>query len=260
MFYVLPLALELASGLQYRLWMHRAIQEYGRAGVLKGPMFRVEANKRGQVDDDGKSFKRAKVGGLDLVFRPLLGRVQEKYPETIGADVNVEEEYSSSRSLKRGATSQARNKQIPANVIEANNRWRKEERARGSTPHMVLFERYADGKAVVPLLVRFSKELSPTPCAGGDGLFHEMGSYWRSGEGVLRTSEIKGLSAVEHDVAGEGSLRGTVGECHARTLAGSNVARYGSMAKASIHARQILEGRSARGGCEQVWHLRSSST
>jgi hypothetical protein len=47
-----------------------------------------------------------------------------------------------------------------------------------------------------------------------------MGSYWRSREGVLRTSEMKCLSAVELDVAGEGSLRGTIGECHARTLAG----------------------------------------
>jgi hypothetical protein len=158
--YVQPLALASASGLQYRLWMHRALQEYGRAGVLKGPLFRVEARKRGQVDNGGKGFKRAKVGDLDLVFRPLLGRVQEKYPETIGADMNVEEEYSASRSLKQGATSQARNRQISADVIEANNRWRKdEERARGSTPHMALLERYADGKAVVPLLVRFSKEL-----------------------------------------------------------------------------------------------------
>jgi hypothetical protein len=148
-----------ASGLEYRLWLHCALQEYGRAGVLKGPMFRVAPKKKGQADDGVKGFKRARVGDLDLVLRPLLERIQEKYPETIGAEVNVDEGYSASRSLKRGATSQARNKQIPADVIEANNRWRKQERARGSTPHMVLLERYADGKAVVPLLVRFSKEL-----------------------------------------------------------------------------------------------------
>jgi hypothetical protein len=35
--YVQPLALESASGLQYRLWRHRALQEYGRAGVKQGP-------------------------------------------------------------------------------------------------------------------------------------------------------------------------------------------------------------------------------
>jgi hypothetical protein len=112
--YVQPLAVASASGLEYRLWLHRALQEYGRAGVLKGPMFRVAPKKKGQADDGGKGFKRARVGDLDLVLR-------EKHLETIGAEVNVEEEYSASRSLKRGATSQARNKQIPANVIEANN-------------------------------------------------------------------------------------------------------------------------------------------
>jgi hypothetical protein len=76
----------------------------------------------------------------------------------------------------------------------------------------------------------------------------------------LRTSEVKGLSAVELDGAGDGSLRGAIGEYHAQTLAGPSVVRYGLMAKASIHVRQILEGRSTRGSCEQVWHLRSSST
>jgi hypothetical protein len=157
--YIQPMALVSASGLQYRLWMHRALQEYGRAGVKQGPMFWVEDRKRERVEEGRKGFKLAKVGDLDNVFRPLLIRVQERYPDTIGADANVEEEYSSSRFFKRGATSQARKKQIPADVIEANNRWRKEERARGSTPYMALLERYADGKEVVPLLVGFSKEL-----------------------------------------------------------------------------------------------------
>jgi hypothetical protein len=122
----------------------------------QGPMFRVGGKRKGGAEEGRKGFKRAKVGDLGNVFRPLLVCVQEQYPDTIGEDVNVEEEYSSSRSFKRGATSQARNKQIPADVIKANNQWRKEERARGSTPHMALLERYADGKA---LLVRFSKEL-----------------------------------------------------------------------------------------------------
>jgi hypothetical protein len=89
-----------------------------------------------------------------------LNRIQSnKHPESIGADVNMDEEYSSWRSFKQGATSQARNKQIPPDVIEVNNRWRQEERARGSTPHMALLERYADARAVVPLLTRFSKIL-----------------------------------------------------------------------------------------------------
>jgi hypothetical protein len=157
--YVQPLALESVSGLQYRLWMHRALQEQGRRGAFNGPMFRVEEKLKRGAREERRGFKRAKIGDLDNVLRPLLLQVQEKHPETIGADVNVEEGHSSRRSFKRGATSQARNKEITPDVIEASNRSREEERARGSTPHMALLERYADARAVVPLLVRFSREL-----------------------------------------------------------------------------------------------------
>jgi hypothetical protein len=123
--YVQPLAMESESGLQYRLWMYRTLQEYAGIGVVDGPVFRVTVKKQGQ----GAGFKRARVGDLSLVFIPLLLRVQEKYPETITPNVQVEEEYSAGRSFKQGATSQARIKEIPPDVIEANNRWRKEERA-----------------------------------------------------------------------------------------------------------------------------------
>jgi hypothetical protein len=139
--------------------MYRTLQEYGRVGIFNGPVFRVKNKKRGNAGEGQGNFKRARVGDLNMVFRPLLLRVQEKHPDTIGADVNIEEEYSTSRSFKRGATSQARNMEVPADVIEANNWWRKEERARGSTPHIALLERYADGKAMIPVMVRFSKML-----------------------------------------------------------------------------------------------------
>jgi hypothetical protein len=154
--YVQPLALESVSGLQYRLWMQKALQEHGKAGTFNVPMFRVEEKQKRGTRLGGRGYRGAKVGDLDTVLRPLLLRVQEKHPETIGDDLNVEEEYSARRSFKRGATSQALNKKIPQDVIEANNHWRKDEKSRGSTPHMALLERYTDARAVVPLLVRFS--------------------------------------------------------------------------------------------------------
>jgi hypothetical protein len=79
--------------------MHIALQEYGKeaAGVTQGPLFRVEDKRKGGVEEGRKGFKRAKVGDLDNVFLPLLARVQEQHPDTIGEDVNVEEEYSSSQ-------------------------------------------------------------------------------------------------------------------------------------------------------------------
>ena len=132
--FIQPLALKSDSGLEYRLWMFRALTEYGREGIDKGPVFRVQSGRLGD------KLKRAKVGDLDTMIRPLLERVRQSYPDLIEADVDIDDEYSASRSFKRGATSQATNKEIPKVVIEANNRWRKKERARGSTPHMSLLE------------------------------------------------------------------------------------------------------------------------
>jgi hypothetical protein len=148
--YIQPLAVRSVSGLEYRLWMHRMIIEYGKVGTFAGPVFRRQ--KRRATD----KVERARIGDMNLLLHPLLARVQEKKPNLIGEEVKVEDEYSTSRSFKRGATAQARNMDIPRDVIEANNRWRQKERSRGSTPHMSLLERYTDARASVPLLVKFS--------------------------------------------------------------------------------------------------------
>jgi hypothetical protein len=80
--FVQPLALESTSGLQYRLWMHRALQEHGKAGAFDGPMFRVEEKQKRGDRAGARGYRWAKVGDLDTVLRPLLLRVQEKCPET----------------------------------------------------------------------------------------------------------------------------------------------------------------------------------
>ena len=151
--YVQPLAIRSESGLEYRLWMYRMLTEYAQVGVKAGPVFRRVKKKA----TDGVA--RARVGDMNLLLHPVLLRIQARLPDLIGEEVNVEDEYSVSRSLKRGATAQARNKDIPQDVIEANNRWKQHERARGSNPHMSLLERYTDARASIPLLVKFSGSL-----------------------------------------------------------------------------------------------------
>lgn len=101
-------------------------------------------------------MERARVGDINLLLHPALLKIQARLPALIEATTKVEEEYSASRSFKRGATAQARNMGIAVDVIEANNRWRQKERARGSTPHMSLLDRYSDARASVPLLIKFS--------------------------------------------------------------------------------------------------------
>jgi hypothetical protein len=86
------------------------------------------------------------------IIRADVGAMRKYWEDT----VNVKEEYSVYRSLRRGATTEAQNVQVPSEVIEANNRWRKHSRSRGLTPGMSMMERYTDAKASVPSLIRFS--------------------------------------------------------------------------------------------------------
>jgi len=61
----------------------------------------------------------------------------------IPTSVSVQDEFSIRRSIRRGCTAEAQNARIPQEVIEANNRWRRRERARSFTPGMWMMERYS---------------------------------------------------------------------------------------------------------------------
>ena len=149
--YVQPLAETTQSGIQIRLWLERAIRELNVRKVETGPMFR-RSTKSGKI-------QRALVGDLDLLFHALWKRIQHQRPDIIPDTVKVDEVYSVRRSLRRGATTEAQNKQIPKEVIEANNRWRKHLKGKGVLPGMSMLERYSDAKASVEALIRFSKNL-----------------------------------------------------------------------------------------------------
>lgn len=142
-----PLACTNVTGIPIALWFHRRLTVLESLGVVDGPMFR---NWKG---------KRASVGDLDVLYISILKRVQRKWPNVIPDSIEVAKECSALRSMRRGATAEAQNSQIPQEVINANNRWRKHERSRGLTPGMSMMERYTDAKASVPALVRFSSEL-----------------------------------------------------------------------------------------------------
>ena len=117
---------------------------------------------RSDVQSRGKGegvYKRATTADLNPSFIDILARVQKRWANAFAGDLDIEKEFSIGRSLRRGVTSEAQNMGIPREVIEANNRWRRQARAEGLTPGMSMMERYSDAKASVPTLVRFSKEL-----------------------------------------------------------------------------------------------------
>jgi hypothetical protein len=147
-----PLAMESKSGIKIGQWFWRALEMLAAQDVTSGPMFRVMGKEVG-------TFKRATTADLNPNFIDLLERVRKRWSNVFGQEVNIRKEFSIGRSLQRGVTAEAQNVGIPKEVIEANNRWRKHARSKGSTPGMTMMERYSDAKASVPTLVRFSSEL-----------------------------------------------------------------------------------------------------
>ena len=113
----------------------------------KGPLF---------PNGDGK---RMSITEMDVLFHGILRLVQIRNPAIIPDDVNVEEEYSTFRSLRRGATAEARNANIPPDVINANNKWKLHFCSRGIRPNVDIIEHYSDANVHAPTLIKFSKLL-----------------------------------------------------------------------------------------------------
>ncbi|KAL7561329.1 hypothetical protein ACA910_018524 [Epithemia clementina (nom. ined.)] len=147
--FIQPLAPCTSSGIRVQQWLGRTIEEYHKAGITSGPMFRTIHNNN--------KVARATVGHLDTLFTDILKRLHHRRPDLIPVDVKVEDEYSVRRSLRRGATTEAQNRKIPAEVIEVNNRWRKHIRSRGVLPAMSMLERYSDAKALIEAIIEFSE-------------------------------------------------------------------------------------------------------
>lgn len=146
--FFLPLACRSKAGIEIRLWTHRMLEAYGKLGVYSGPVFRV-AGQRAKV-------KRSAMGDLDPLLHGVLVRVQERWPQVIPPSVKVGDEVSVRRSLRRGSTTEASNRGIPKEVIEANQRWGKHQRSRGVLPGMSMMERYSDARANIGYLIKYS--------------------------------------------------------------------------------------------------------
>lgn len=139
--YFQPLAQTTKSGIQVRSWVGRLLVLYKKAKIVSGPVFQ-------SVGKNG-SIKKATIGDLDLLLHDILRQVQTRYPDVVPANVKVEDNYSARRSLRRGSTSEAKNVQVPKEVIEANIRWKKHMHSQGVLPSMQMIERYSDAKASI---------------------------------------------------------------------------------------------------------------
>ena len=99
------------------------------------------------------------INKLNTGFFMVLQEVQRKYPSLILDDLDVTTAFSVEQSLRRGATCEALNVNIPEPIVNANNRWRKEMRANGMKPSFSMVENYCEVQALIPTLVKFSRAM-----------------------------------------------------------------------------------------------------
>jgi hypothetical protein len=146
----IPLIPVSASGIQNQRWFLRLVAEHERQGNTMGPIFR----KNPQAEEG------AQIKHLDVLFHKYLLVVQADRSDLIPETVDVLNDYSIRRSLRRGSTTQARNQKVPRDVINLNNRWRAEDLAgarAAATGDML--ENYTDVVAAVESLLQYSEPL-----------------------------------------------------------------------------------------------------
>ena len=74
-------------------------------------------------------------------------------------DYVIREDFSINRSFRRSSSTHAQNSKVPDSIIEAMNRWKKIERAKGRKANLAMIETYADIEQLIPTLVQYSQKL-----------------------------------------------------------------------------------------------------
>jgi hypothetical protein len=146
-YHLMPIVDKTDRGLEPRKWIGRLLRSYEEKGIKHGPLFQSQ---------DGA---RTRAGDLEPKFFERLEYIKEISPHLFTSDEDISEEYGLHRSLRRGATSEAVNAGVPPDVIDANNRWRKMNRAGSSRPSMTMREHYTDVRLTLNHLLRFSRAL-----------------------------------------------------------------------------------------------------
>ena len=146
----IPLIPVSASGIQNQRWLFRLMAQHDQRGNTIGPIFRKHP-----VSEDAAQIKH-----LDVLFHKYLLILQAIRPELIPESIDVINDYSIRRSLRRGSTTQARNQKVPRDIINLNNRWRSDDlaRSRVAAPGEMM-ENYTDVVAAVETLLQYSEPL-----------------------------------------------------------------------------------------------------
>ena len=111
------------------------------------------------VNRDGSKMKFSEMNEIVLERLEALQSANLRCNKLDLREHDIREEFSINRSFRRGSSTHAQNARVPPEVVDAQNRWRKIERAKGKKPSLAMIETYADIEQLIPMLVRYSAML-----------------------------------------------------------------------------------------------------
>jgi hypothetical protein len=146
-YHLTPMAAKTRSGIDVKVLVERLVEQKTLEGHSNGLAF---GNSKGNV---------AQASYYEVQTLDRLQMIQNKVPNIIPADILVHEEYGISRSFQRGATSEARARDVTPEDIDSINRWRTFEDAKGRCLRQSMRDHYSDIRLMIPALPRFSQAL-----------------------------------------------------------------------------------------------------
>lgn len=137
------LASNTASGMEVRWWLEQVVMICGVEGRSTGYVF---------AGADGSPPESSEYNAL---FRQYLRRIQFEGEESFPASEDISR-YGISRSLRKTAVTRASRAGVGAEIVEAINRWRTVENAKGSRPKHNMRNHYTDARALAPMTWRYA--------------------------------------------------------------------------------------------------------
>jgi hypothetical protein len=126
----MQIAAVTGSGLEVRKWTERLFLAKEKRGIISGFMF---------AKWDGS---KARSSDFEIDIAECLVWVEKIYPGIIPKEVDIYAHFGLSRSFRIGATTQALIVGLTEDIIHANNRWCKVERAKGKMQSQSIWDRY----------------------------------------------------------------------------------------------------------------------
>jgi hypothetical protein len=142
----LPVAVEMGTDLCNRDCIIRILELKVRSGQTQCFYFE-------------KNGSRAKLEDFDEPLIERLVSIQENTEGLIPMIIVLWEVVGYQRSMRRGATAEALNMEVDASWIDANNGWRKFERAKGKMPSISMRKLYTEMLQNLKYELKFSLEI-----------------------------------------------------------------------------------------------------